>query len=60
MTNKEKIIKYVDDNRDELVRIASGLISIPSISGRDNSNEMYEKEADYLIEEFSKFEYVER
>ncbi len=55
MTEREKVIKYIDDNKDELIKIASGLISIPSISGRENSNEMYEKEADYLISEFSKF-----
>ena len=55
MTNEEKVLKYIDDNRDELVRIASGLISIPSISGRPDSNEQYEKEADYLTEEFAKF-----
>ena len=55
MTDKEKIIEYIDKNRDELVRIASGIISVPSISGRENSNEMYDKEADFLISEFAKF-----
>lgn len=55
MTNKEKIVDYIEKNRDELIKIASGLISIPSISGREDSNEQYHKEADYLISEFEKF-----
>ncbi len=55
MTDRERIIEYIDKNRDELVRIASGIISVPSISGRENSNEMYDKEADFLISEFAKF-----
>ncbi len=55
MTDKEKVVDYIEKNRDELIKIASGLISIPSVSGREDSNEQYEKEADYLISEFAKF-----
>ena len=55
MTDAERVIDYIEKNRSEIVRIASGLISIPSVSGRDDSNEQYNKEADYLIEEFAKF-----
>ncbi len=55
MTDYQKVIEYIQNNKDEIVRIASGLISIPSISGREDSNEQYNKEADYIIDEFSKF-----
>ena len=55
VTDAERVIDYIEKNRSEIVRIASGLISIPSVSGRDDSNEQYNKEADYLIEEFAKF-----
>ncbi|MCI1930306.1 MAG: M20 family metallopeptidase [Clostridia bacterium] len=55
MDDREKVIKYIENNKDEIVRIASGLISIPSISGREDSNENYEKEANYLVTEFKKF-----
>lgn len=54
MTDTEKVIKWIDGNVDELVKVASNLISIPSVSGRKDSNEQYEKEADYLIGEFEK------
>ena len=32
-------IDYIEKNRDELIKIASGLISIPSVSGREDSRD---------------------
>jgi len=52
--DEKKIINWIDDNSDEITRIAGNLIEIPSVSGKEDSNKYYEEEADYLISEFDK------
>ena len=55
MRAKEKVLQYIEENKDEIVRVACNLIRIPSVSGREDSNEQYHRMADYLTAEFDRF-----
>ncbi len=52
---KQKVLQWIDCNKEEIVRIASDMIKIPSISGRPDSAKYYREASDYLVNEFNKF-----
>jgi acetylornithine deacetylase/succinyl-diaminopimelate desuccinylase family protein len=51
---EKKVMEIIDAGRDDLIRIASDLIAVPSVSGKPGAGKYYEQMADYLDGEFAK------